>query len=109
MLTNIAIHEKQWPDYVIQDYLIYYAAQNSPEIDAMFKQMRMFPCKRRNELASIMNDEYNEEMYKELIKEDYFFKLSFRANWKENTESGEPTFYGTLISPRKHTTQKANN
>ena len=38
-----------------------------------------------------------EERYQELIKDDYFFKLSFRANWKERTAKNKPTFYSYVI------------
>ena len=100
MLTSIAVKEDVWPDYVIQDYLIYFAYNNFHTIDNMINEYRSFPCKRRNDLAKIMNEKWDEKKYQELTKEDYFFKLSFRANCKEKTESGEPTFYGTLISPR---------
>lgn len=44
-----------------------------------------------------MNEEYNEEQYKELIKNNYFFKLSFRAGWNTKTKEGKKTFYGMLI------------
>lgn len=109
MLIEIAIKEQIIPDYVTIDYLIYYAIRNIPATHNDIEKAKTFKCGKRHKLATIMNEAWSEERYQELLKEDYFFKLSFRANWKENTESGEPTFYGTLISPRKHTTQKANN
>lgn len=98
MMIAIAIQEPVWPDYVIQDYLIFYASHKYQEIGNMFNSIRSFQGKKRNELATIMDKEYSEEKYQELIKEDYFFKLSFRANWKERTAENKPTFYSHLIS-----------
>lgn len=98
MLTAIAEHEDIWPDYVIQDYLIYYASRHFPVVETMLNEMNSFVCNKRNELASIMNEEYNETRYNELIKDNYFFKLSFRARWNTKTKEGKTTFYGHLIS-----------
>lgn len=97
MLISIAEREKQWPDYVIQDYLIYYAYKNLPGIANMLEESKAIPCYKRNELANIMNNEFNEDKYKELTKEDFVFKLSFRTNWKRKTKDGKQTFYGKIL------------
>lgn len=97
MLISIAERERQWPDYVIQDYLIYYAYKNLPEIANMLEKSKAIPCYKRNELANIMNDEFNEDKYRELTKDDFVFKLSFRTNWKRKTKDGKQTFYGKIL------------
>ncbi len=99
MLIAFAKDEEVWPDYVIQDYLIYYASKHFPVVDAMMNEMKLcgILCDKRNALATIMNEEYNEERYQELTKDNYFFKLSFRTKWYEKTTMGKPTFYGRLI------------
>lgn len=97
MLISIAEGEKQWPDYVIQDYLIYFAYRNLPEIADMLEQSKTISCNKRNELATIMNNEFNDDKYRELTKEDFVFKLSFRANWSKTTKEGKQTFYGRIL------------
>lgn len=97
MLIAIGEHEKQWPDYVIQDYLIYYAYKNLPEIANMLEQSKGIPCYKRNELATIMNNEFNDDKYRELTKKDFVFKLSFRTNWETETKDGKETFYGKCL------------
>ena len=99
MLIAFAEKENVWPDYVIQDYLIHYASKHFPVVDAMMNEMKLcsITCDKRNALATIMNEEYNEEKYQELTKDNYFFKLSFRAKWHERTTEGKPTFYGRIL------------
>ena len=98
MLTEIAIKEEVIPDYVTIDYLIYYAIRSHPTTHKDLEFSQTFNCKNRHTLASIMHEEYNEVQYKELIEDNFFFKLSFRAGWKERTKEGKKTFYGHLIS-----------
>lgn len=97
MLIDIAIKEPIIPDYVTIDYLIYYAIRLFPEKQEEFELSKKLKCNNRHILATIMNKEYEEEIYKNLIKDNYFFKLSFRAKWKEKTKEGKTTFYGKLI------------
>ena len=98
MLIEIAIKEEIIPDYVTIDYLIYYAIRNNPLTHIDIKKAQTFNSNNRHLLASIMNEEYNEEQYNELIKDNHFFKLSFRAGWNTKTKEGKTTFYGHLIS-----------
>ena len=97
MLIAVAEREKQWPDYVIQDYFMYYAYKNTPGVKEMLEQSETIPCNNRNELANIMNNEFNTIQYKKLIKENFVFKLSFRANWNKTTKDGKQTFYGRIL------------
>ena len=98
MMISIAEREKQWPDYVIQDYLIYYAYKNLPEVEEMLAQSTAIPCRNRNKLAEMMNDKFDEKIYKELIDNDFVFKLSYRAKWKKETAEGAQTFYGRILN-----------
>lgn len=97
MLIAIAEREKQWPDYVIQDYLIYYAYKNLPGIANMLEESKTIPCYKRNELANIMDTEFSYDKYQELITNNFVFKLSFRTNWKKETKDGKQTFYGRIL------------
>ena len=97
MLIAIGEREKQWPDYVIQDYLIYYAYKNLPGIANMLEESKAIPCYKRNKLANIMNNEFNEDKYRELTKEDFVFKLRFRTNWNKTTKDSKQTFYGRIL------------
>ena len=97
MLMAIAEREEQWPDYVIQDYLIYYAYKNISGVRDLLEKSKTIHCYNRNELANIMDKEFNEKKYRELIKEDFIFKLSFRAKWQKLTKDGKQTFYGRIL------------
>lgn len=98
MLQAIGEREKCWPDYVIQDYLIYYACRNFSDIRKSMREIQGFSGKKRNEFASIMNDPFDINRYTELTKNDFVFKLSFRSPWKEYTDDGKQTFYGYILS-----------
>lgn len=98
MLQAIAVRESYWPDYVIQDYLIYYAYRHSHQINEDMALCKKYECKYRNQLAALMNKPYDAIMYKQLTDSDFVFKLSFRSQWKCKTEDGHQTFYGKLLS-----------
>lgn len=98
MLQAIAIREKIWPDYVIQDYLIFYACRNFHEVKVDIENNAHIKCKNRNRLAELMNVPYDEKTYQELIQSDFVFKLSFRSSYQIKTQDGRQTFYGKLIS-----------
>lgn len=97
MMQTIAIRGKYWPDYVLQDYLIYYACRKFPNVGEAMTECNKFEFRFRNRLAELMNCPYCEDEYKALTATDYIFKLSFRANWKPFTISEIPTYYGILI------------
>lgn len=99
MLQAIAEKSKAWPDYVIQDYLIYYAYRFLPEVGEQLQQAATWSCAKRNFLATIMNQEFKRAEYDELCSSDYFFKLSFRSAWKTQTQDGKMTYYGYVTGP----------
>lgn len=98
MLQTIGKREKYWPDYVIQDYLIYYACRNFLDVRESMEKIQCLSGKRRNEFAAMLNDPFDINRYTELIKDDFVFKLSFRTPWKKYTSEGEQTFYGYILS-----------
>lgn len=98
MLQNIAMRECYWPDYVIQDYLIYYACRHFPQIGQDMESCKKYECKYRNQLASLMNQPYDTDVYNQLTEFDFVLKLSFRSRWKSKTKDGRQTFYGKLLS-----------
>lgn len=97
MLQAIAKQEQVWPDYVIQDYLIYFACRNFPKVKKEVEKSQEWSCKYRNELANVMNEPYDEVQYRQLIQSDFFFKLSFRTSWKKEI-NGKLTYYGRILS-----------
>ena len=98
MLQAIAINERCWPDYVIQDYLILYACQNFQQVKNDMQKCQKYECKYRNRLAELMNSPWSEKDYLNLIKTDFVFKLSFRSKWKRYDPSGKQTFYGKITT-----------
>lgn len=97
MLQTIAIREKCWPDYVAMDYIIYYACR---KFNSIGDDMEKIPLKNplRNELANRMNQPFNKKDYEDLVKNECFFKLSFRTDWQKSTKDGSLTYYGFLLS-----------
>lgn len=98
MLQAIAINERCWPDYVIQDYLILYACRNFQQVRNDMQKCQKYECKYRNRLAELMNSPWSEKDYLNLIKADFVFKLSFRSKWKRYDPSGKQTFYGKITT-----------
>ena len=97
MLSAIAIKEKVWPDYVIQDYLFLFAYRNIPQIKEQFANMSISnPYK--DSLAFLMPEEFNQEKYNELCSNDFLFKLRYRIPWPKVTKSGAETFYGRILN-----------
>lgn len=97
MMATVASDGKIWPDYVFQDFLIYYALNHFKCVEHDFMAIKAIPCNSRNKLASLMNSRYDSDEYKQLCKDDFVFKLSFRSDWHTRTKDGETTFYGKLI------------
>ena len=99
MLVKMAITEPYLVDYVLIDYLIYYACRTFPQIGQSMTICNNIDFKHRGKLASLMNNTYDEDAYNILIQTDYIFKLSFRTKWNKYDSEGNPTFYGRLIHP----------
>ena len=97
MLQAFAIQEDYWPDYVFQDYLIYYACRNFPQVRTAMVECNKINFNNRNRLAELMNTPYNDNEYKKLTASDYIFKLSFRSHWEPQTSAGHSTYFGKLI------------
>lgn len=85
-------------DYLFMDYVIVLARKNLNIIDS---QIENIPINNvdRDYLASIFNNKFEEKGYREFIKSDtYFYKLSWRENFKKHTQDGEKTFYDIYIN-----------
>lgn len=98
MLSNMIIKEKMTIDYVLVDYLIYYAINNFSDVRKEFIKIQKWPCNNRNVLAQLMNKPFDEKEYHDLCSDDFIFKLSYRAGWKSFTSDGKLTYYGKLIN-----------
>ena len=55
---------------------------------------------RRFMLFALMNKPWDEEVYNELIKDNFIFKLSYKANYKLTCDE-KKTFYAQLIESNK--------
>ena len=96
MLQAIAINEKKWPDYVIQDYLFYYACRHFFLVRRQMNAINLH-TEHKDSLALLMNYPFEENKYDELIKDNFVFKLRFRTPWKTKTTDGKCTFYGRIL------------
>lgn len=97
MLSALIENESMTIDYVLIDYLIYYAVHHFDGVKEEFATFSSLPCNNRGKLASLMNSPFDEETYRQLCRDDFVFKLSFRSPWKPRTPDGKLTFYGKLI------------
>lgn len=101
MLIELAKNEPFLLDYVLIDYLIYYACRHFPQVGKAMTECSKIPFANRGKLADLMNRPFNEAEYQALTATDYVFKLSFRTRWAAVTADGKPTYYGTLISDKR--------
>lgn len=96
MLQSIAINETIWPDYVIQDYLYFYACRKSYQIQEWMKLINIHNP-NKDKLALLMANEFDAQEYSKLIENEVFFKLRYRKKWPVQTETGKETFCGRIL------------
>lgn len=96
MLLEHARVSNCWIDYLLLDYLLFFAYN---EFDGCRKMIDDVPENnvKRNELWGVMNQKYDENRYKEITKDTWLFKLSYKTELNEKTVDGEDTFYGKMI------------
>lgn len=100
MLSEMIQKEKMTLDYVLVDYLIYYAVHHFPGVAEEFKKFAEIPGTNRGRLAQLMGRPFDDEEYTQLCESDFVFKLSFRTPWRGRTPDGTVTFYGKLIEKK---------
>lgn len=96
VLTTICIKEKVWPDYLLMGYLLDFAYKNFSTTRIAINNLPQNNT-RRFMLFALMNKPWNEEIYNELTKDNFIFKLSYKADYKLIC-NGEKTFYAQLIA-----------
>ena len=84
-------------DYFFLDYVIAVAMDEFPAFREAWERL---PVNNTGvfRLAPLMNHEYNEGVYAELVKSNTFFKLTYKQKFDRRTVSGSETFYCKLIS-----------
>lgn len=95
-LTTVCTNEKIWPDYLFMGYLFDFAYKYIPATKAAMDETPQNNT-RRFMLFAYMNKPYNDETYNDLIKDNFIFKLSYKANYKLICD-GKETFYAKLIA-----------
>ena len=53
---------------------------------------------QRNNLWLLMNQTFSMDKYKELTNDTWLYKLSYKTQLQEMTESGEETFYKKILN-----------
>ena len=96
MLTAVCVKEKIWPTYLFVDYLLDFAYKHLPATKAAMDATPQNNT-RRYMLFALMNKPYNEKEYSELITNNFLFKLSYKANYKQTCD-GQETYYAKLIA-----------
>jgi len=83
-------------DYLVIDFLIDLAYREIPSIK---QEIDALPENNigRNDLWFLMNKPFDENKYKELISDNWLFKLSYKSVLLKKTVTGESTFYGKLV------------
>lgn len=97
LLKKIAQENKCIPDYVIVDFAIYISCIIFNHVNEDMSKIEKFSCPNKNLLAELMNVEYSDNKYEEIVSNNFVFKLSFRTKWNEYTPDGKETFFGHLI------------
>lgn len=82
-------------DYLFLDYIIVYVINHNKNVKQKFEEIKPNNPKC-DELLKIINKEYNEEIFKDLIKDTDLFKLSWKCSNHKKIK-GENTFYDMLI------------
>lgn len=98
MLIEISLKEKEIPDYVTIDYLIYLACRKFPQVASDIEQIKTNFCYKRHDLAKMMNQPFDKDQYNDLTSSDFVFKLSYRSPWNSQSSSGKETFYGRILN-----------
>ena len=96
MLCGIALRENCWPDYVIQDYLFYYACTHFQTVRQQFDRM-FIHNPNKDELALYMNKAFDFNQYLNITKDECFFKLRYRKKWALYTIDGKETYYSRIL------------
>ena len=95
ILIAVCTKENVWPEYLLQDRIIGLAHKNIPSAKLSIDETPENNT-RRVMLFGLMNKSYDENTYQNLIKDNFIFKLSYKANYKLTSE-GHNTFYAQLI------------
>ena len=85
-------------DYLFMDYVILLARKHIKVID---NEIENIPVNNldRDYLSFIFNNKFEDEEYRKLISSDtYFYKLSWRENFKDITDDGASTFYSIFVN-----------
>lgn len=99
ILTTVCLKEKIWPDYLLMGYLFDFAYKHIP---ATRTAINATPenNNRRYMLFALMNKPYDENTYTELTKDNFIFKLSYKAHYKLECD-GKQTYYAKLIANKQ--------
>lgn len=99
LITALAVNEKCFPNYFMVDCMISYAYRNFNWAKNMIDNMPDFNtrCADLFLLYFNANKQYDEEEYKQLIENDWIFKLTYKSVWLKRVD-GKLTFYGKLLS-----------
>ncbi|MFI3321285.1 MAG: capsular polysaccharide synthesis protein [Rikenellaceae bacterium] len=96
ILTEHAQEKIMFIDYLLFDFAITFAYENFPSVKYMIDS-----CPEnsvgRNRLHFMLNDEFDNQKYLDLIEKNWVFKLSYKSQWRKTTSAGKQTFYGKLV------------
>lgn len=84
-------------DYFLVDYLLRLMKVNNLVVDQILSQVTQQPM-IIYDLQNKLNDEYSEEKYTALSQASFFYKMSYRGDFKMHTKDGKDTFYKALFS-----------
>ena len=99
MLIAVCTREDVWPEYLLQDRLISFAYRNIISSKIAIDETPENNT-RRFMLFALMNKPYNDDIYNDLIKDNFIFKLSYKAKYKLECD-GKQTYYAKLIANKQ--------
>lgn len=86
--------DKYLPDYVILDFIFFYAYQHFDYITALIDDVPEYSV-NRNQLWFCMNKEFRQDEYEKICENNYIFKLSYKTQLVDQV-AGKETFYGFI-------------
>lgn len=84
-------------DYFMLDYFILLGCINNTKIKKIIDKVPQGPM-NIYDAQNMLNVKYTDEKYAELKEASFFYKMSYRGDFRKQTEDGKDTFYKVLFS-----------
>lgn len=84
-------------DYFLVDFMLRLEIENLPEVKRIIDKVPQGPM-NIYDAQNMLNAEYTDEKHTQLKEASFFYKMSYRGDFRKQTEDGKDTFYKVLFS-----------